>query len=103
MPPVALLNVHDGMQVMQREIFGPILPILGYRSRDEVTQYINDRPHRWRSTCSATNALQQHWPDANAVGGVTLNDTLLHVGQHHLPFGGVGNSGMGHYHGYAGS
>ena len=43
--PVALLGVHDGMQVMQREIFGPLLPILGYRDHDQVVQYINDRPH----------------------------------------------------------
>ncbi|HRM94424.1 MAG TPA: aldehyde dehydrogenase family protein, partial [Alicycliphilus sp.] len=103
MPPVALLNVHDGMQVMQREIFGPILPILGYQSRDEVTQYINDRPHPLALYLfSHERALQQHYLKQTLSGGVTLNDTLLHVGQHHLPFGGVGNSGMGHYHGYEG-
>ena len=103
MPPVALLNVHDGMQVMQREIFGPILPILGYQSRDEVTQYINDRPHPLALYLfSHERALQQHYLTQTLSGGVTLNDTLLHVGQHHLPFGGVGNSGMGHYHGYEG-
>ena len=103
MPPVALLNVHDGMQVMQREIFGPILPILGYQSRDDVTQYINDRPHPLALYLfSHERALQQHYLTQTLSGGVTLNDTLLHVGQHHLPFGGVGNSGMGHYHGYEG-
>ena len=103
MPPVALLNVHDGMQVMQREIFGPILPILGYQSRDDVTQYINDRPHPLALYLfSHDKALQQHYLTQTLSGGVTLNDTLLHVGQHHLPFGGVGNSGMGHYHGKEG-
>ncbi len=56
MAPIALLNVHDGMQVMQREIFGPLLPIRAYRQKEDVVQYINDRPTRWRCTCSATSA-----------------------------------------------
>ena len=103
MPPIALLNVHDGMQVMQREIFGPLLPILSYQNQDEATQYINDRPHPLALYLfSHDKALQQHYLTQTLAGGVTLNDTLLHVGQHHLPFGGVGNSGMGHYHGKEG-
>ncbi len=103
MPPVALLNVHDGMQVMQREIFGPLLPILGYRNHDEVLQYINNRPHPLALYLfSDDKRLQQRTLQQTLSGGVTLNDTLLHAGQHHLPFGGVGASGMGHYHGREG-
>ena len=100
MPPVALLNVHEGMQVMQREIFGPLLPIRSYRSTDEVVRYINDRPSPLALYLfTHDRALQAHYLDQTLSGGVTLNDTLLHSGQHHLPFGGVGASGMGAYHG----
>ena len=103
MPPVALLGVHSGMQVMQREIFGPLLPILPYRSKEEVTQYINARPHPLALYLfSHERGLQEHYLSQTLSGGVTLNDTLLHAGQHHLPFGGVGASGMGHYHGREG-
>ena len=91
------------MQVMQREIFGPLLPILGYRDHDQVVQYINDRPHPLALYLfSHQRALQRHYLAQTLSGGVTLNDTLLHAGQHHLPFGGVGHSGMGHYHGREG-
>jgi len=103
MPPVALLGVHDGMQVMQREIFGPLLPILPYQAKEEVLQYINDRPHPLALYLfSEDKALQKCYLEQTLSGGVTINDTLLHAGQHALPFGGVGNSGMGHYHGYEG-
>ena len=103
MPPMALLNVHDGMQVMQREIFGPLLPIRSYRHIDDVLQYINDRPNPLALYLfSNTRSLQEHVLSQTLSGGVTLNDTLLHAGQHHLPFGGVGASGMGHYHGREG-
>ena len=103
MPPVALLNVHDGMQVMQREIFGPLLPILPYQNKEEVIGYINDRPHPLALYLfSEDKALQQFYLEQTLSGGVTINDTLLHAGQHALPFGGVGNSGMGHYHGHEG-
>jgi coniferyl-aldehyde dehydrogenase len=103
MPPIVLLNVHDGMQVMQREIFGPLLPIMEYQNKEEVTQYINSRPHPLALYLFSQNrALQEHYLSQTLSGGVTLNDTLLHAGQHHLPFGGVGHSGMGHYHGHEG-
>ena len=103
MPPVALLGVHDGMQVMQREIFGPLLPIRTYRHKEEVVQYINDRPHPLALYLfSHERGLQDYYLRQTLSGGVTLNDTLLHAGQHSLPFGGVGHSGMGHYHGREG-
>ncbi len=103
MAPVALLDVHDGMLVMQREIFGPLLPIRSYRSHEEVRHYINARPHPLALYLfSRSRALQDDYLGQTLSGGVTLNDTLLHSGQHHLPFGGVGTSGMGHYHGQEG-
>ena len=103
MPPVALLDVHDNMQVMQREIFGPLLPIRSYCSIDEVLQYINGHPNPLALYLfSNDRRLQEHVLSQTLSGGVTLNDTLLHAGQHHLPFGGVGHSGMGHYHGREG-
>lgn len=103
MAPIALLNVHDGMQVMQREIFGPLLPIRTYRQKEDVVQYINDRPNPLALYLfSHERSLQDYYLSQTLSGGVTLNDTLLHAGQHSLPFGGVGASGMGHYHGREG-
>jgi coniferyl-aldehyde dehydrogenase len=101
--PQIVLDVNDDMQLMQREIFGPILPIKTYRDKQEVADYVNrhDRP---LALYPFTNDKSlQAWYVANIMsGGVTVNDTLLHVGQHDLPFGGVGASGMGHYHGREG-
>lgn len=103
MPPVALLHVHEGMQVMQREIFGPLLPIRSYRSKEEVVSYINERPNPLALYLfSQDRSLQSYYLSQTLSGGVTFNDTLLHASQHHLPFGGVGASGMGHYHGREG-
>lgn len=102
-PPVALLGVDESMRVMQEEIFGPILPIITYRDIDEVLKYISERPHPL--------ALYYFDHDARRIdqvlrstrsGGVTINDVIYHVAQNNLPFGGVGSSGMGHYHGHAG-
>lgn len=103
MPPVALLQVHDGMQVMQQEIFGPLLPIISYTQHEEVIAHINARPSPLALYLfSQQRELQQRYLTQTLSGGVTLNDTLLHSGQHDLPFGGVGASGMGHYHGREG-
>jgi len=103
MPPVALLNVTPGMQVMQEEIFGPILPIVPYRDLDEAIRYVNARPNPLalyyfdQDRGSIDRMLEQ-----TLSGGVTINDTVLHIAQDSLPFGGVGESGMGHYHGFEG-
>jgi coniferyl-aldehyde dehydrogenase len=102
-PPHAVLNVSEDMIVMQREIFGPILPIKTYRDADEVVRYINarDRPLAIYPF-THDRALQEMYINRVMSGGVSVNEGLLHVGQHDLPFGGVGGSGMGHYHGYEG-
>jgi coniferyl-aldehyde dehydrogenase len=103
MTPVVLLDVQDDMRVMQEEIFGPLLPVLAVRDLDAAIDYVNAHPRPlalyWfgRSPADRDRVLQQ-----TLSGGVTINDTLLHVAQHNLPFGGVGPSGMGAYHGQAG-
>ena len=103
MPPVALFNVSDEMRVMQEEIFGPLLPVVPYRDLGEAIAYVNARP----------NPLALYYFDRDRAriervlgetlsGGVTINDTILHIAQDSLPFGGVGESGKGHYHGFEG-
>ncbi len=102
-PPHVLLNVNDTMTVMQEEIFGPILPILGYQDSREVVDYINGRDRPLALYPFTRNGkLRDFYIDRIQSGGVSVNDALFHVGQHDLPFGGVGASGMGHYHGYEG-
>jgi coniferyl-aldehyde dehydrogenase len=91
------------MTIRNRETFGPILMVLTYREPEEVIRYVNghDRP---LALYPFTNdkELQELYIGRIMSGGVTVNDALYHVGQHDLPFGGVGDSGMGHYHGYEG-
>lgn len=102
-PPHLVLDVTDDMDIMQREVFGPLLPVKTYRDQAEVIDYI-DNQHRPLAFYVYTNdkALAQSYIEQTMSGGVTVNDGLLHATQHSLPFGGVGNSGMGHYHGYEG-
>jgi len=103
LPPQLLSEVNDGMGVMQEEIFGPLLPLVPYDSLDEAISYIAAHPHPL-----ALYLFEQDQSLINKVlartvaGGVSLNDTLFHIAQHGLPFGGVGASGMGGYHGEAG-
>jgi coniferyl-aldehyde dehydrogenase len=103
MPPQIVLSLSKDMILMQREIFGPILPIKPYKDQNEVRDYINERD-RPLAFYPFTNdrQLQSFYLDNVMSGGVCVNDALLHPGQHDLPFGGVGASGMGHYHGYEG-
>lgn len=101
--PHIVLNAPDDCELMTREIFGPILPIRGYQNLDEVIDYINARPRPLAFYPFSTDSGRiRMLLDRVMSGGVTVNDALLHVGQHDLPFGGVGDSGMGHYHGYEG-
>lgn len=98
-PPHLVLKPTEEMVVMQREIFGPILPIKTYSDRQEVADYVNghDRPLAiYPFTHDAE--LRDFYISRVMSGGVSVNEALLHVGQHDLPFGGVGASGMGHYH-----
>lgn len=103
MPPVALLRVTDAMRVMQEEIFGPLLPIVPYRTLDDAIRYVAARPRPL-----ALYYFGHDSGDTDRVlrethsGGVTVNDVILHIAQDDLPFGGVGPSGIGHYHGHDG-
>jgi len=98
-----VLNISDDMVLLQREIFGPIMPVIPYKDSQEILDYINqrDRPLAFYPFTN-DKSLQQFYLDRVMSGGVCVNDALLHPGQHDLPFGGVGASGMGHYHGYEG-
>ena len=98
-----LLNVSDEMTVMQDEIFGPVLPIVPYRGLDQAFAYINQRPRPLALYYFGYNKGEQNRVlHETHSGGVCLNDTLLHVAQDDMPFGGIGPSGMGHYHGHEG-
>ncbi|MDM3887381.1 coniferyl aldehyde dehydrogenase [Pseudomonas sp. BCRC 81390] len=103
LPPHLLLDVHDDMQVMQDEIFGPLLPLVPYDSLEQALAYINQRPRPLALYYFGYDrAGQEQVLRHTHSGGVCLNDTLLHVAQDDLPFGGIGPSGMGHYHGHDG-
>jgi acyl-CoA reductase-like NAD-dependent aldehyde dehydrogenase len=101
--PVALTDVGDSMRVMQEEIFGPILPVVSYDGIDEAIDYVNARPRPLALYYFGAADRDLEAVLARTVsGGVTVNNTALHVVQEDLPFGGVGMSGMGAYHGRAG-
>ena len=102
-PPTLLLDVTDEMTVMQEEIFGPILPVVTYGGLDDAIAYVNARPRPLALYFFGTNAeSQRRVLERTTSGGVLVNDTILHYVQDDLPFGGVGPSGMGAYHGAEG-
>ena len=101
--PVALLNVSEDALIMQEEVFGAILPIVAINDIDSTIRYINERPLPLALYWFGKNKeVMQRILNETRSGGVTINDTLLHAGIEDLPFGGVGASGMGAYHGKAG-
>ncbi len=99
-PPTLLVDVNDRMSIMREEIFGPILPVVFYETLDEAIRYINARPRPLAlyyfdlKSSRVKDVLRR-----TVAGGVTVNDCMFHVGQSRLPFGGIGPSGMGEYHG----
>jgi len=101
--PTVLAGVSPDAAVMSEEIFGPILPVLVVDDLDEAIRHVNEGPHPL-----ALYVFSEHMPTAERVvertssGGVTINHTMMHVGINELPFGGVGASGIGAYHGRAG-
>ncbi len=101
--PTVLLDVTDDMQVMQEEIFGPILPLKTYTDLDQTLAWINARPKPLALYYFGTDRGRQNRVLARtSAGGVSINDTLLHALVEDLPFGGIGASGMGAYHGHDG-
>ncbi|WP_426687261.1 coniferyl aldehyde dehydrogenase [Rhodanobacter ginsengiterrae] len=103
LPPQLLTRVDDDMAVMREEIFGPLLPLVPYDNLDEAIAHVRARPHPLALYLfEHDQALVDRVLARTHAGGVSINDTLYHIAQHNLPFGGVGASGMGGYHGEAG-
>ena len=101
--PTLVIGAPAGSSLMREEIFGPVLPVIGYRDMDEALAFIARRERPLALYCFSNNASEQETILARALsGGATLNGTLLHVAQDSLPFGGVGLSGIGAYHGREG-
>ncbi len=102
-PLTIVTQVNNDMLLMQDEIFGPILPIVSYNTIDDAITYINERPRPLALyLCSHDEGIQQLVLERTHAGGVCLNDAALQVAQDDMPFGGIGPSGMGHYHGHEG-
>jgi coniferyl-aldehyde dehydrogenase len=99
-PLTLVTDTSEDMMVRTRETFGPILMVITYNDAAEVVQYINDRDRPLAFyPFTNDNELAEMYIDRVMSGGVSVNDALFHVAQHDMPFGGVGASGMGHYHG----
>jgi coniferyl-aldehyde dehydrogenase len=102
-PPTVVLNPTDDMQIMKDEIFGPLLPVKTYERVEEAIGYVNEHPrplglyYFGRDGEERTRVVSR-----TTTGGVTLNDVVMHVSMEDLPFGGIGPSGMGAYHGVDG-
>jgi coniferyl-aldehyde dehydrogenase len=102
-PPTMIIGTDSSMRVMQEEIFGPILPVVAYSSLESALDFINSRPRPLALYYFDRSSSRIHEVLKNTVsGGVTVNDCIFHLPQHALPFGGVGQSGMGAYHGFDG-
>jgi coniferyl-aldehyde dehydrogenase len=102
-PPTLIIDPSDEMEVMKNEIFGPVLPVKRYKHLDETLDYINAHPrplglYYFGQDSNEENKVLTH----TTSGGVTVNDVIMHIAQEDLPFGGVGPSGMGSYHGHDG-
>jgi coniferyl-aldehyde dehydrogenase len=102
-PPTLILNPTDDMKVMQEEIFGPVLPIVTYRTLDEALAFVNDRPRPLALYYFDDDAARARSVLARTTsGGAVVNDVMIHCVVDDLPFGGVGASGIGAYHGIEG-
>lgn len=100
MAPTLIVDPDDSLQVMQDEIFGPLLPVKGYEKVEDTVDYINARPRPLGLYYFGNDPAEERQVLTRTTsGGVTVNDVVMHVAQEDLPFGGVGPSGMGAYHG----
>ncbi len=101
--PRLICDTDDKMTLMRQEIFGPLLPIVPYENLDDAIRYVQDRPRPLALYYFGHNKQdQQQILERTHSGGVCLNETVFHVAVDELPFGGIGPSGMGHYHGHEG-
>ena len=102
-PPTIVLNPSDDMKIMQEEIFGPVLPVKTYKDVSEPVNYINSKDRPLGLYYFGEDNVEKEFVLENTTsGGVTVNDVISHIQMEDLPFGGVGPSGMGSYHGYDG-
>ncbi len=102
-PPTLILNPSEELDVMKDEIFGPVLPVKSYDQVDDAIGYINDHDRPLGLYYFGDDAAEENQVLTRTTsGGVTTNDVVMHVAQEDLPFGGVGPSGMGSYHGVDG-
>jgi aldehyde dehydrogenase (NAD+) len=97
--PTIIDNVQPDFPIMQEEIFGPILPVLTFDDISEVLDYVNSHEKPLAFYYFGNNKKAKEMLMKTTSGGGCINDTLMHIANHHLPFGGVGNSGLGKYHG----
>ncbi|QUJ67363.1 coniferyl aldehyde dehydrogenase [Photobacterium sp. GJ3] len=103
MVPHLLVNPQETLTLMQEEIFGPLLPVITYQHIDEALQYIQQRPRPLALYLMSFDPdLQTRVKQEVHAGGMAINETVFHVAADDAPFGGIGPSGMGHYHGYEG-
>jgi coniferyl-aldehyde dehydrogenase len=99
-PPTLILDANDSMKVMQDEIFGPVMPVQTYDDVSEAVDYVNQHARPLGLYYFGSDDREQRRVLSHTTsGGVTVNDVIMHVAQEDLPFGGVGPSGMGSYHG----
>jgi coniferyl-aldehyde dehydrogenase len=102
-PPTLIINPDDEAQCMQDEIFGPLLPIKTYKTFEETITYINNNPRPLAAYYFGEDkAEEKRFLTGTTSGGVCINDVMFHMLQKDLPFGGIGPSGMGAYHGIEG-
>ncbi len=103
MPPTLIINPDDEALCMQDEIFGPLLPIKTYKNFEETISYINSKPRPLAAYYFGKDkAQEERFLTGTTSGGVCINDVMFHMLQKDLPFGGIGPSGMGAYHGVEG-
>jgi coniferyl-aldehyde dehydrogenase len=102
-PPTLIPEPPEDLKLLQEEIFGPLLPIRTYREFSETVDYINSRPRPLAAYYFGDDAEEQNSVETRTTsGGMCINDVIMHISQEDLPFGGVGPSGMGSYHGIEG-
>ncbi len=103
MPPTLVIEPKSSMKIMQEEIFGPLLPMKSYQHIDDAIDYINARPRPLALYLFSDDKREQERVLSRTIsGGVTVNDVIQHISCEDLPFGGIGASGMGNYHGVEG-
>ena len=99
--PTVLIDVEADSPIMREEIFGPILPVLTYREIDDVIRFVNKREKPLALYYFGPEQEAREVLNRTSSGGACVNDTIVHLANPRLPFGGVGMSGVGKYHGKA--